>query len=194
MRYLRESQPYLMNYNKPKKMDIASETLFKQLEEQRTLLLKELEKKENVLLKQRPQGGGWNILEVLGHLLQTEKLALSYVNKKMNVISDIPYSGTKAIINKFKLTLIFSMPFRYKAPQIAMPEKSTSLEEFEKEWSDVRKELLCLLDKTGKESRKLLYRHPFAGRMNLLQMMQFFSSHIKHHIKQVDRIQKGIKH
>jgi uncharacterized damage-inducible protein DinB len=175
-------------------MDIASEILFKELEDQRSLLLKELKKKDQALLKQRPKGGGWNILEVLGHLLQTEKLALSYVNKKMNVIRDIPYSGTKAIINKFKLTLIFSMPFRYKAPQNAMPEYSGLLEDIEKQWLANREVLSILLKKTGKESRKLLYRHPFAGRMNLLQMMQFFKAHINHHIKQVDRIQKGLKY
>jgi len=184
-----------MNYNKRKKMDIASETLFKQLEEQRTLLLKELKKKENAVLKQRPQGGGWNILEVLGHLLQTEKLALSYVNKKMNVIKEISFSGIKAIINKHILLSVLGLPFKYKAPQNSIPaEDIRSLEELENEWAEFRKELLRLLDVTGNESRKLLYRHPFAGRMNLLQMMQFFIAHIKHHIKQIDRIQKGIKH
>jgi len=183
-----------MNYNKRKHMDIASETLFKKLEEQRSLLLKELKIKEDALLKQRPHGGGWNILEVLGHLLQTEKLALSYVNKKMNVVSDIPYSGTKAIINKLKLRLILSMPFRYKAPQNALPPDFRLLEELENKWNASREELSNILVETGTESRKLLYRHPFAGRMNLLQMMQFFKAHIKHHIKQIDRIQKGIKH
>ena len=174
-------------------MNTDSKIIYRQIEQQRNKLINELKLLNKECLYERLKEGGWNILEVMGHLLQTEKLALSYVKKKMNVVQKIKYSGIKAFLNKLLLLTVLFMPFRYKAPNNSMPEDHKTLEELENEWAGVRKELLGLLDETGNESQKLLYRHPFAGRMNLIQMMQFFKAHIRHHIKQIYRIQKGFK-
>ena len=34
----------------------------------------------------------------------------------------------------------------------------------------------------------MVYRHPFAGRMTMHQMLIFLNDHMAHHIKQINRI------
>ena len=174
-------------------MDPEAEELYEKIEIQRINLIDKIKGNDKVSLSKKRETDVWNISEVLGHLIQAETLALSYVKKKMNVIQDLPYSGPRSSININILRVILFLPFKYKAPKASVPEKVLTLDELTKKWGDIRSDLKNILIQNGKESRKLLYKHPFAGRMNLIEMMKFFRAHIAHHIKQIQRIEKGVK-
>ena len=113
-----------------------AEELFKKIEIQRTELINEVKKIDKTLLNRKEVKEVWNIPDVLGHLVQAEKLALSYVNKKINVVNKIQHSGLRSSFNILTLLFVLYLPFKYKAPKTSIPESTRSFEELENEWSE----------------------------------------------------------
>ena len=80
-------------------MGSQEKELYKKIEIQRISLINEIKGLDKASLNKREQKGSWNIPEVLGHLIQAEQLALSYVKKKMTVIDVLKYAGLRSSFN-----------------------------------------------------------------------------------------------
>jgi hypothetical protein len=60
-------------------------------------------------------------------------------------------------------------------------------------WSELRNELITFIEShEAAFGRHLAYRHPYAGRMTMHQMLIFLNDHMAHHLRQVDRIIKSV--
>ena len=86
------------------------------------------------------------------------------------------------------------MPTKFKAPKgvdrSALPDESV-FETTRKQWEAQRQELRHYLSHLPEERfDRELYKHPFAGKMTLRQMLKFFGMHIKRHQKQINRVLK----
>ena len=84
------------------------------------------------------------------------------------------------------------MHYKWKAPKaINMWEQQTILspDELDKKWSALRQNLITFLE-THQENfgKHLVYRHPYAGRMTMQQMLIFLNDHMAHHVKQIKKI------
>ncbi|MDB5025519.1 MAG: DinB family protein [Mucilaginibacter sp.] len=139
-----------------------------------------------------PPGGGWSYAEVYCHILQAD-LGSSLALEKCTLSSCKPTSKGRSLLGLFVLTLGRFPPVRVKVPQaiaVKTPVKSISKEE--------ARNLLIKCRKRINEVTPLIYasspyckiKHPRLGMLNAGQWLKFMLIHSKHHLKQLDRIQK----
>jgi uncharacterized damage-inducible protein DinB len=133
----------------------------------------------------------WSISQILTHIILSERISLQYMRKKSLGISDLTYSGWWEEIKSALLTLSQRIPFKYKAPQIPAinAPSNLSLAEIKNQWSTVRDELKVFL--TGIEDKdvgKKIYKHPLAGRLNVIHAVSFMKEHVNHHWYQIKRL------
>lgn len=145
---------------------------------------------DDELLNRQPQPDQWSIIQVLSHLIQSDKLVTAYILKKMRSEGEFPKSGFRTWLRTVILQLALRGPFRFKAPPMVakVPEYET-LAVIESKWRQTYREFHEMLASfpphlMGRE----IFRHPYAGRLNLHQTIDFMAEHFSHHKKQVERI------
>ena len=174
-------------------MDSNLEPVFNKLENSRLQLFAKLEMKEESALNFHSGKDKWSIIQVLHHLMISEHLSIVYIKKKLTYRTNIKKTGFSAALRLFTLKLIFKSPFRYKAPKIVskVPDND-NINQVKDQWDQTRKELKELLDSLPKEFlNKDIFKHAFAGKMNIFQALCYMDEHFRHHLKQIDRIMKS---
>lgn len=141
-------------------------------------------------VNQKPSQNEWSIAEVMAHLIQAESLSVQYINKKKQDPSKLEKN---TLMNKIKakwLVWAFYLPFKYKAPALVNHFKSEYiLSELIQDWKKTRNQLKAIFENIDpKIQNKNLFKHPFAGRLNLAQMLDFMNIHIKRHTKQIEKL------
>jgi uncharacterized damage-inducible protein DinB len=164
---------------------------FNKLEAQRENLLHRVASVSADDWNRAPKPGKWSIGQILTHLLTAEQLSIGYMKKKSLGIDQLRSSGPIESLKLFLLKISQRVPLRYRAPEVVVqhtPEAFSRVELTEK-WEKTRSDLKQLLEKiSDKDERKLIYRHPVAGRLNAGQAMIFFQEHIIHHWPQINRL------
>ena len=164
---------------------------FDQLENDRINLLNRLGEYSEDILNQKPGLEKWSVNQILIHLLTSEKLTLNYLKKKSLGINTLKDSGLLAEAKLSLLKISQRLPLRFKAPKFLKQNTPDplSLPELTNQWNNSRNELLNFLESIGEENlRKLIYKHPVAGRFNVSQCLVFLREHFHHHLPQVRRI------
>ena len=91
------------------------------------------------------------------------------------------------------LKLFLRMPVKYKAPAVVSiaQEEIYIFDNVTAEWKELREQFRIFLDSLDPvTAKKLIYRHPFGGRLNIYQALSFFFEHMEHHRKQIERIKQ----
>jgi uncharacterized damage-inducible protein DinB len=172
-------------------MNASFKPVFDELERQREVLFSLLKNLPEEKLAASPYPGKWSISQIVTHLVTSEKLSLAYMKKKSLGIDGVKNSGITETLRLWLLIISQRIPVKYKAPKVvtentppAMP--LTALVE---EWSALRNELKQFLERIeDRHVRKVLYKHPLAGRLDVRQAMIFFREHINHHKPQIERL------
>ena len=165
---------------------------FQRLETSRKDLFQQLIPYSAENLNCKRADGGWSAIQVIHHLIQAETGTLAYLQKKTKDISQVPHAGFLAKIRAFLLRAFLKLPIKFKAPPFTaqLPE-TASLQETAEKWERTRVALLQLCLSLPEEAfEKELFRHPFAGRMNLMQMLDFFEAHFDRHLGQIMKVLK----
>ncbi|MCH8318389.1 MAG: DinB family protein [Bacteroidetes bacterium] len=167
---------------------------FDRLENTRLELMENLEKFGETALSFQPHQDKWSIIQVIHHLNKSEQLSVAYINKKLQYRTNIKNSGIAAVIRSFLLKLALRSSFRFKAPKfIADVPKTDTFESIKDQWEQTRMDIRKLLDKFPDEFLdKNIFKHAFAGKMNIYQMLNFMQDHFDHHLKQIGRIRKKL--
>lgn len=143
------------------------------------------------MYNQPPAPGKWSISQILTHILTSERLSIGYMKKKSQGIDQIKNSGPVESMRLWLLILSQRIPVKYNAPKVLVQNtpEALPLEELIPKWNSVREELKTFLDSIEEKNvRKVIYKHPFAGRLDAQQAMVFLKEHINHHTPQIDRI------
>lgn len=173
-------------------MNPKVEKNFRKLEAQRKQLLAELQPLNEIQLSFSSGDGVWSINQVLMHLLQAEIGTLQYMQKK-NQADQLPRAGFGSMFRSKMLTAVLRSPLRFKAPKrIGEPPKSASREDILQTWDETREQLhRFLTDLSNERIKSAIFYHPRGGYFNVFHTLQFFNEHIKHHKKQIKRIQNA---
>lgn len=166
---------------------------FEDIEQQRHTLLNQFKALDDKAFKAQPAPGKWSASQILTHLLVSEQLSIGYMRKKMQAIHTLENSGISSTVKLWLLILSQRLPLKYKAPRIVVENtpEAKSWQEISDLWNNTRLDLKSLLSEIGDhQAKKLVYKHPFAGRMNVSQAMRFFQEHIIHHWPQLNRLTK----
>lgn len=185
----------ILNYLRPcykyKTMNGALQKVFWQLEKQR----KELQARINHLPEERfnksMERGKWSIAQILTHLVTSERLSLGYMKKK---IQGAEQAGNSGIWEEIKLVILIisqRLPLKFRAPKVVTENTPPALskQELFSLWENSRSELKNFLEATDeRHTRKLIFKHPVAGRLDVRQALVFFGEHIRHHRPQINRL------
>ncbi|MEQ8703575.1 MAG: DinB family protein [Phaeodactylibacter sp.] len=167
-----------------------------QLDQELSRLFRQLERYDNAPLNQQPTDGGWTVLQVLHHLILAEEASVGYIQKKLSFNPVLEKAGFRAAWRLFVVDFYFRMPLKFKAPKgvdrEALPEHA-DFESTKAQWESQRRALRKYLSHLpDAQFDRELYKHPFAGKMSLRQMLQFFGMHIKRHQSQINRVLKEV--
>jgi uncharacterized damage-inducible protein DinB len=134
----------------------------------------------------------WSVAQATNHIFLSETLSFAYLKKKLSYPDTIPSFHPKSWGGVLLVKLVFLMHYKWKAPKaINMWEDQPILspKELEEKWSALRQELIKFLEThQAAFGKHLVYRHPYAGRMNMQQMLIFLNDHMAHHMKQIKKI------
>ncbi len=144
----------------------------------------------------QPDQKTWSIGQVANHLYLSESLSLAYLKKKLSYPDTIPGFSIKSFWSLFFVNFTLWTPIKVKAPaKINMWDKQEVLspDELEHKWNAVRKDISdTIMENLPGFKTHLVYRHPYAGRMTMKQMLIFMNHHIAHHLRQARKIIKRI--
>ncbi len=161
--------------------------LFDSLETQRNELLSITRHLSREQFNAHPEGK-WSIARIMSHLIASEQLSVSYLNKKMQGIKEAPDTGFKEAFTMMMLVISQRLPLKFKAPNVLA--ENTHLyetsEQLTEAWEKVRKELKQTLTRFEDDQlKRKVFRHPIAGMLNIKQTLRFFNEHISHHTPQI---------
>lgn len=166
---------------------------FNKLEADRQKLLRTLTALPNEAILFRAPPGKWSVNQILTHLLTSEKLSVLYMRKKSLGIENLTNSGIPESLKLVVLKVSQRLPIKYKAPGILVehtPEALPLMQAIE-QWDAVRNDLRKFLEEIADQNiRKMIYKHPVVGMLDVMQAMAFFHEHIHHHWPQVKSLLK----
>lgn len=167
---------------------------FDAMEAERHALVKRLDALPADKLIQKPTPESWSVVEVMAHLVKAETGTLNYLRKKLEVGGHRKADAWSGL-RKVMLSIAISLPFKYKVPKVAQLDKDMdfSYAEVILQWDHVR---AALRKEYATIDPKLighdLFKHPFAGKLNLEQSTSFMHGHMSRHIGQIDRTLSAI--
>ena len=162
---------------------------FDAMEAERHALIKRLDVIPTDMLIKKPSPEAWSVVEVIAHLVKAETGTLNYLRKKLEV-GGHQKADMMSGMRKVLLNVAIALPIKFKAPKVAQLDKGTDLSYAEAilQWDNVR---AALRKEYATIDPKLighdLFKHPFAGKLNLEQSTSFMHGHMTRHIGQIDR-------
>jgi hypothetical protein len=170
-------------------VDTGLQGAFDRLEATRLGLLARLSPHGDTVLNRLPEKG-WSAAQVLFHVVTVEELALGYVRKKMQAGPALPRAGWRSRARSAALQVALASPLRAKAPPpVAEVPAFHDLQACRRRWETVRQGWQELLRELPPELLdRLLYRHPFVGRLGMRDTLRFLQAHLDHHARQIERI------
>jgi hypothetical protein len=161
---------------------------FSQAEESRKMLLESLSSVPEEKFTQ-PVHGKWSPSQIISHLILSEWLSLQYMKKKSLGIKHTHNTGLFDDLKFALLKLSQRLPLKYKAPKVLSAEGSPAtlpLSKLEQQWNILRDDLAAFLEPFDENTiRKKIYKHPVAGRLNVVQAVEFIQAHFLHHLPQI---------
>ncbi|WP_199119094.1 DinB family protein [Pedobacter sp. ASV28] len=139
-----------------------------------------------------PPMGGWSYSEVYSHIFDASLLSLIALN------SCIKKEGAiKPTLFIVKLVLFFGMfppGKKYKAPsKIAARVKKIGITAAQQFITDFELQLVQVIPKIDGADPKIKVKHPVLLYLNAKQWLRFIEIHLKHHLKQLQRIENSFK-
>lgn len=173
-------------------MNPAFQKVYDTLELQRSAILNEVKGVSIEKYNQVPAPGKWTLGQILTHILTAERLSIGYMKKKYQGASQ---TGNSGIITSLKLGLLIisqRIPaLKFRAPKVVLENTPPvlPLQELTEKWTAQREDLKLFLEGMDEKNyKKLIYKHPIAGRLDARQAMVFFGEHIIHHLPQIKRL------
>jgi uncharacterized damage-inducible protein DinB len=169
---------------------------FDKLEEQKKSLMHLISTLTDENFTRQPSPDSWSVAQAANHIFMSEQLSTAYIRKKLSYPDTLQRFQFRSWPAVWLLKFVLWSPYKRKAPQaINMWDNQTILsrEDLDVKWSALRKDMITLIDEHQPTFGKhMVYRHPYAGRMTMHQMLIFFNDHMAHHIRQVNKIMKAI--
>lgn len=159
------------------------------LEDKREKLYELLEKLDEEQLNFRPAEDKWSITQIVFHVVKAEQLSVISINKEIRNTNS-SRAGISAFVRSSLLKYALMSPIKFKAPAIMgnIP-KEYDIIELKTKWLTVRNRLHNALGEVDKElGKKYLFTHPYAGKLNIYQTMDFLLQHFNHHNRQIKKL------
>lgn len=146
-------------------------------------------------LTQQPAEGGWCALEVIDHIISSERGTLGYLVKKTSSGWDeIPKRTPETDAAAGQLHAALESDGKWGVPvKFPPPAPDMTLDKLAHTWMHSHNDIAHWIGARpdGIED-KLVFKHPIAGRITLDQTLGFLQRYIPHHRFQLERIKAVI--
>ena len=171
---------------------IALIHVFDTMERDKLALYARLAPLSEAVLTARTAPEKWSVAQVMTHLAMAEEGALAYLLKKRDIGAHqpVPISATFRLA---ALRIALNLPLRFKAPAVVAIVPSTPASVAMERWTAVRNMMRTTYDSIPeKEVGHDLFKHPMAGKFDLIQSVKFMHDHMRHHEKQIERTLRSV--
>lgn len=171
-------------------MNISSQR--KEIDEVLDIYRKRLDTIPDEMYAQTPPGGGWSYAEVYSHILQST-LGSTILLEKCTLSNCRPVSAGLTLRGLVVLSFGRFPPGRIKMTgELAakIPVSKISKEEARNLLIKCRRRIDTITPLIKNASKHARSKHPGLGMLNAKQWFRFILIHSKHHLKQLNRIQK----
>jgi hypothetical protein len=136
-----------------------------------------------------PPGGGWSAVQVAQHLMLAEEAFLSALASD-GPLARRPFRDRLGVL---VVWVVFRMGLRVSIPTSRVdPTPPLPFTRVEDRWREVGERLDAdLRGRMGGDLRQPLVRHPVSGPLDLMELVEFLRSHIRHHRRQLRRLDGG---
>ena len=159
---------------------------FEELKSKRNALLQRLESLPSDTLTFKSGPDKWSVVEVVEHLVIAEEDFLKQVSTRT------PSFDTKSISpEKYKTVIkVMERDIAVDVPDESLePQGCSTLKELLGRWNVVREKLQEFLGGINSGNNdELVYRHPFAGPLDIQQTLNFIDVHFDNHMRHITRI------
>jgi uncharacterized damage-inducible protein DinB len=143
----------------------------------------------NEELNTRPEPKAWSALQVMHHLILSERGSLDYLKKKVYFgPNTLKKASAASRLRAMLLVTSLKQPIKLSAPAVAsegLPEQTT-LQETEQLWRTIRREIRDFLSQQNEDILNSdCFKHPITGKMSAWGMLDFFEVHFSRHFKQI---------
>ena len=161
---------------------------FESLTKKRVALLQKLGSLSTEELNFKADPDRWSVVEVVEHLVIVEDDLLHQISRKK---ADSPLDNSLKSPEKYKTVIkVMERDIPVDVPdERAEPHGRVPLDELLSQWEDLRQKLhgfLAAISPVNENS--LVYRHPFAGPLDISETLHFFDVHFDNHMRHIDRI------
>ncbi len=170
-------------------MQPGFEQIFNTLEDDRSGLFKLLETVPEERLNLKPSEDKWSIVQIVFHIVKADRVSVFAIVKELKSGKNVK-SGSDAEFRSARLVEAMKSDTKFKAPGLFAKVPDTyDLGELQKKWETSRVQLKEILEELPEEAGDLeLYEHPYAGRLSLIQGLEFLHHHYLHHLKQIKKL------
>jgi hypothetical protein len=161
---------------------------FESLTNKRAALLQKLGSLSTSELNFKAGPDKWSVVEVVEHLVIVEDDLLHQISRKT---ADAPLDNNLKSPEKYKTVIkVMERDIPVDVPdERAEPHGRVPLNELLSQWEDLRQKLHGFLAAINPENKdSLVYRHPFAGPLDISETLHFFDVHFDNHMRHIDRI------
>ena len=154
----------------------------------RKVLLQKLDSLSTEELNFKAGPDKWSVVEVVEHLVIVEEDLLQQISRRA---PDSSLDDKLRSLEKYKTVIkVMERDIPVDVPdERAAPKGQVTLDALINRWEDIRKKLHELLEATiPKNKDSLVYRHPFAGPLDISETLHFFDVHFDNHMRHIDRI------
>jgi hypothetical protein len=166
---------------------------FDRLERQRRALLDQLARQDPRVLGYQPAPAAWSIVQVVEHLVLAEEGLMNLVDTRPPKPVPLKARIRSAIVLRLVYRVLNSRR-RVKVPRPTLNPSGNDigLEELARRWAAVRDRMEQALEAVTPASRsERPIGHPIAKWLTWDQGLEFLFRHVRHHEKQIGRIEEA---
>ncbi|NYF91570.1 DinB family protein [Tunturiibacter empetritectus] len=165
------------------------------IEQQKRELIDELSHWASERLAFRPTSNEWSALQMVDHLIRTEReiLLVTYSNEhQLHRIGLIDHLRTRFLEGLFRSDRKVKVP---STASVVLPGIDVQLPILTAEWLEVRAKLAQNVDRLLAGPHGMaLFHHPVGGWMSMQAVLNFLSVHLVHHRFQLQRLRAASVH
>ena len=166
---------------------------FERLTQKRQSLLQHLDLQSPEALYFKAGPDKWSVVEAIEHLIVVEDNFLEQVAENIPASSLDPANRST---EKYQIVLkVMNRDIEVDVPHESMePHGHYGFSELVDRWEDIREKMKDLLEGIVTDyPQNMVYQHPYAGPLNIVETLEFLEVHFDNHVRHIDVILGRVK-
>ena len=140
-------------------------------------------------LHRQPRAGAWSVLEILDHLVTSERVILGGLADPSTLRAERPRAGER--LRRALVWAVLRFRIRVKVPSRRMlPQGGRDFAALQAAWEETFAWIRAFAE-AGGAAKGAVFRHPVAGPLTLRQALAMDRLHLRLHARQIARILEG---